>query len=433
MTPRDLLRTCFDAAIAAADPEAAVRASLTAEPLDLTGVRRVIVVGAGKATAPMTLAIEQALGDRISGGVIVVKHGHALPLTRVTVHEGGHPVPDVAGAAGAQALLEAVADLQADDLVIACISGGASALLPAPRSSLTLADLQEVNQELLVSGAPIAAMNAVRKHLSCIAGGQLACAAAPARIEAFILSDVIGDDLSTIASGPTVGDPSTFADVTTLLAEFGVRVPAAVQTFLQRGRAGDEAETPKPGDPVFARVRNRLVGSNALALAAAATAGRAAGCTVTVIDEAVVGEATAAAERFCRHLVTLAAGHRGPHLLLAGGEPTVTLGEASGLGGRAQEFAAACIGKLAGHDDLHVLAAGTDGSDGPTDAAGGFADGTGARRAEFSGVDPRAALVRHDAYPLLKTLGDLLVTGPTRTNVMDVYMGFIATGPEVLH
>ncbi len=436
MQPREILRSCFDAGVQAVDPEVAVRGWLRAHPLDFNGVGRVFVIGAGKAAAPMAVALEAELGNRIAAGVIVVKHGHALPLTRIAVYEGGHPLPDAAGQAGAQALWDLVQQVRADDLVVACWSGGASALLALPRSGVSLADLQVVSQELLRSGAPITEMNALRKHLSRITGGQLAAAlasaaGAPVRVEALVLSDVIGDDLSTIASGPLVGDPSTWAACAAAVECYRLELPAAVRALIAAGLAGVEPETPKPGDSCFSRMAHAVVGSNAVALHAIAARARELDCAVTIIDHPVIGEAGLAAELFCRRLVTQAAGHRGRHLLIAGGEPTVTLTNVTtdqltgfkGRGGRAQEFAAACVGKLAGHNDVHILAAGTDGSDGPTDAAGAFVDGTTAPRADYANLNFREALTNHDAYPFFQTLKDLFITGPTRTNVMDVFLG----------
>lgn len=422
---RAVLIRCHQAATAAADPETALRAALRAHPLQLQPGGRLIVVGAGKATAPMAVAMEAEYGDRIHAGVIVVKTDHGLPLSRIQQHEGAHPVPDAAGAAGAAAVLAAVRDLRPEDLVVALISGGASALLPVPVPGVSLPDKQQVNRLLLASGLPIESMNAVRKHLSLIKGGQLARAAAPARVEAFILSDVIGDDLSAIASGPTAADATTFADVQTLCDQAGItaQLPASVRDYIAKGCAGTVVETPKPNDPCFATVRNHVIGSNALAVQAAVAEARAAGCHVDIITEPIVGEATAAAELFVRRLITFSAGHSGPCVLIGGGETTVTLGDNPGLGGRSQEFALACALKLSGHDRLMILAAGTDGTDGPTDAAGGFASGTSLDRAEHLGVTLADALRRHDAYPALAALKDLYQTGPTRTNVMDVVIG----------
>lgn len=416
---RTFLRTCFDVAVRAADPEAAVRRSLREDPLDLGRVHRVVVVGAGKATAPMAAAAEAILGDRISAGAIVVKYGHGLPLGRIAVHEAGHPVPDEGGLRGTAALLDLVDGLGTDDLVLALVSGGASALLPAPAGSLTFADEQATNRALLASGAPIQVMNGLRKHISAIKGGQLARRTAPARLVACILSDVIGDDLSVIASGPTVADPSTYAGVLADVEHYAIALPPGVQAHLEAGAAGRIAETPKPGDPCFARVENRLVGSNAASLRAIADHARAAGYAVDLQSEPITGDVAACAKAFCARLRAA----RPRTLILAGGEPTVTLGANPGRGGRAQAFAVATARLIAGTTGLRILAAGTDGTDGPTDAAGGFADSSSAARAAKAGIDLADHERRQDAYPALQGLGDLLITGPTRTNVMDVYLG----------
>lgn len=434
--PRAILAQCFAAGVAAVEPAAAVRRHLVregdalvlgAERLALADVDRVVVIGAGKASAPMAQAVEELLGTRVRGGVVVVKHGHGVPLRAVRLHEAAHPVPDAAGEAGARALETAVAGLGPRDLVLAVISGGASALMPAPRAGLTLADLQAVTRLLLASGAPIADMNAVRKHVSRLAGGQLARRVAPARLWTLVLSDVVGDDLAAIASGPTVPDPTTFADVAAIVGRHGFadRLPPAVAALLARGVRGEEPETAKPGEACFARACTAIVGSNRLALTAAAEAARVLGVEPVVIDAPLTGEARTAAAAFCRRALTIAAGAGRPRLLLAGGEVTVTLGERPGRGGRAQEFALAAALALSGNAGISVLAAGSDGSDGPTDAAGAFADGATCARAAARALDARDHLARHDAYPFLAALGDLHVTGPTRTNVMDLYLALV--------
>lgn len=428
--PRERLRTVFAAALAAVDPAQAVHrhCRMTGEAWSVGSHRiplrgRVIVVGAGKASAPMAQAVEEQLGQRISGGVVVVKYGHGAPLTRITLLEAAHPVPDAAGERGARALEQALVGLSADDVVVACISGGASALLPAPCDGISLADKQAVTALLLASGADIREMNAVRKHLSRLKGGQLVRQAAPARVVALILSDVIGDDLSTIASGPTVPDTSTIAEVAQIIARYDLRarLPATVvDVLLQQAR-----ETPKPGDASFVRTVNHLVGSNALALAAAADAASALGCDPVIISEPITGEARDAANTLVKRAVTVAAGSSRPRLLIAGGETTVTLGNNPGRGGRAQEFALAAGLSLSAVPNITVLAAGSDGTDGPTDAAGAFADAGTALRAAEHGLNARDHLLRHDAYPLLAATGDLLITGATRTNVMDLYLALI--------
>jgi len=428
--PRERLRTVFTAALAAVDPAAAVHRhchmdgdawSVGGQLVQLRG--RVIVIGAGKASAPMAQAVEAQLGQRISGGVVVVKYGHGAPLTRISLMEAAHPVPDAAGERGAQALEQTLIGLRPNDVVVACISGGASALLPAPRAGVSLIDKQSVTALLLASGADIREINAVRKHLSRLKGGHLVRQAAPARVVALILSDVIGDDLSTIASGPTVPDTSTTAEVAAIIARYDLqgRLPAAVvEALLHKA-----VETPKAGDPAFFRTINHLVGSNALAMAAAAEAARALGLDPVIISEPITGEARDAASTLVKRAVTIAAGSSRPRLLIAGGETTVTLGSTPGRGGRAQEFALAAGLALSAVPHITVLAAGSDGTDGPTDAAGGFADAGTALRAAEHGLNARDFLLRHDAYPLLAATDDLFITGPTRTNVMDLYLALI--------
>lgn len=438
---RQILRSCFAAAVAAVEPAAAVRAHLRRDGArlcvgswthDLAPDARVVVVGAGKASAAMAHAVEDILGDRISGGVVVVKHDHTAPLTHVRQLEAAHPVPDANGEAGACAIEAALDGLSARDLVIACWSGGASALLPAPRAGLTLADKQAVTRLLLASGGEIAALNAVRKHLSRLKGGQLARRAQPATVMCLAVSDVIGDDLATIGSGPFIADPSTFADVDAAVRRLGIaeRLPPAVARLIVEGCAGIATETPKPGDPCFARVHHHLVASNALALQAAADAARAAGYRPVVWGQPLTGEARAAGATFAsaalHHLM------RGERVcLIAGGETTVTLGDDHGRGGRNQEFALAAAGVLAaarhpaGTAPVAILAAGTDGSDGPTDAAGAFADVTTLARARALGLDLERHLERHDAYPFFAGLADLLISGPTGTNVMDISLALV--------
>jgi glycerate 2-kinase len=396
---RDLLLGRFRQAVAAVEPRTAVAAELAAGRW-AQGAGRVVVVGAGKASAPMAQAVEAAFADRIARGVVVVKYGYTAPLSRIRLHEAAHPVPDEAGLEGARQIESAVAGLSADDQVVVCLSGGASALLPAPRAPLTLAELRALTSRLLASGCDIHQLNTVRKHLSRLSGGRLAAACAPARVLSLVVSDVLGDDLSVIGSGPTAPDPSSDADALAIVERFAPDAPAAVRTLL----SGGAAWTPKPGDPLFRRVEHRIVASNAVALRATGAA---------VIAPTLEGEAWQAAESFC----AFAAAQPPGTLVAAGGETTVTLGGQPGQGGRNQEFALAAARWLDAHGvDMTVLSGGTDGSDGPTDAAGGVVDRTTWRR------DPAAArhLAGHDAYPLLQRLACLLTTGPTNTNVMDV-------------
>jgi glycerate 2-kinase len=407
----------FRAAVAAVEPRTAVLAALRREGEELRcgawshrlDRGRVVVVGAGKASAPMAAAIEDLCGGRIGdGSVVVVKYGYTAPLARIRLHEAAHPVPDAAGAEGARLIEEAVGGLAAEDLVIVCLSGGASALLPSPRPPLTLAELRAMTGLLLASGCDIHQMNTVRKHLSRLAGGRLAAACAPARVLTLAVSDVSGDDLTIIGSGPTAADPSSDGDALAIIEKHlpAAAIPPAVCAVLADGAAW----TPKPGDPLFDRVHQAVVASNAIALSAVGA---------QVCAPALAGEASLAAERFCAFAAAQAPGT----LIAAGGETTVTLGDNPGLGGRNQEFALAAARWIDRHGvDLTVLAGGTDGGDGPTDAAGGLVDRTTWQR------DPAAArhLAGHDAYPLLKRLGCLVVTGPTNTNVMDVALAWRA-------
>ena len=438
---RTLLRSFFSAAVAAAEPAAAIRAHLGRNGTRLTAgswtreidpAGRVVLVGAGKASAAMAQAVEEILGDQLTRGVVVVKHDHTAPLTRVRQIEAAHPVPDADGEAGAHAIEAELTGLTARDLVIACWSGGASALLPAPRDGLTLADKQAVTRLLLASGGDIAALNAVRKHLSRLKGGQLARRAQPATVLCLVVSDVIGDDLATIGSGPFIADPTTFVEVDAAVRRLGIaeRLPTSVANLIADGLSGVAAETPKLGDPCFARVQHQLVASNALAIEAAARAATAAGYRPEIWRQPLIGEARAAGATFAgTALHYLARGER--VCLIAGGETTVTLGTAHGRGGRNQEFALAAAGMLAcaRHPrvpaPVTILAAGTDGSDGPTDAAGAFADATTLARAQAAGLALEQHLNRPDAYPFFDRLGDLLRSGPTGTNVMDVSLALV--------
>ena len=408
----------FRAALRAADAHDAVARCLARR--DYSGFRRVWVIGAGKAGASMARAAERALGRAIAGGLVNVKYGHVAKLRRVELNECGHPVPDQRGVAGAERIAAIAAAAGKDDLVLCLISGGASALLPLPAPPVTLAEKQEVTRLLLASGADIHEINTVRKHLSAIKGGQLARLAWPARVEALLVSDVIGDDLDVIGSGPAAPDRSTFADAAQVLERYGIRdqVPAAVRTRLEQGLAGRVAETPKPGDPLFARVRNTVAGGNRLALDAAAREARQLGFRTIVLSSTIAGE-TREIARMHAAIAREAAEHgrpaRPPACILSGGETTVTL-RGNGLGGRNQEFALAAALDIAGLDDVVVLSAGTDGTDGPTDAAGAIADGDTLRRKP----DARRFLDANDSYHYFEALDDLVVTGPTNTNVADV-------------
>jgi len=394
------------------------------ERVDLARVRQIVAVGLGKAAAPMAAAVEEILGDRIVRGVVVTKYGHAQPTRTIRIHEAGHPVPDDAGIAGAQAILDHVMGLGPDDLVLVLISGGGSALTPAPVDGITLAEKQALTKALLACGADIREMNTLRKHISRIKGGQLARAAAPARVFTLILSDIVGDPLDAIASGPTVPDPRTYADALAILDKYGIRheIPASIRAHLEAGAAGKVRETPKPDDPLFERVTSVMVASNIQALEAAQAEAQRLGFQTMILSSFIEGETREIARMHAAlALEVRASGHplRPPACLITGGETTVTL-KGTGKGGRNQEFALAAALDIAGSPDVVILSAGTDGTDGPTDAAGALADGDTVARARAVGLSPQAALAGNDAYPFFERLGDLIITGPTRTNVMDV-------------
>jgi len=412
----------FRAAVAAADPRRTVR-----ETLRLAGLsrfRRIFAVGAGKASAAMAQAAEQALGRRITGGWINTKDGHGAPLARITVHEASHPVPDARGVEGARRIAEIAAQAGEGDLLLCLISGGGSALLPLPMPPVTLEDKQETTRLLLACGATIHEINAVRKHLSAIKGGRLARLAWPAHVLSLLLSDVIGDPLDVIASGPTAPDTSTFASAWAVVEKYGLagKIPAAARELLQQGLAGKVEETPKPDDPCFRRVTNRIVGSNRLAVDAAVRKARELGYRPLVLSTTIEGETrdiAAMHAAIAREIVAAGRPARPPVCVISGGETTVTL-RGGGLGGRNQEFALAAAIALGGVPGVLVFSAGTDGTDGPTPAAGAMADGATVSRAAALGLDARRMLAANDSYHFFEPLGDLVVTGPTGTNVMDV-------------
>ncbi len=385
---------------------------------------RVFIVGAGKAGAPMAAAVEEVLGDLLFKGLVVVKYGHLALVKKVLLREAAHPVPDEAGLAASLEIMEMLREAREEDLVICLLSGGGSALLPCPVPSVSLADKQAVTNFLLASGAKIAEINCVRKHLSLLKGGGLARAAHPARVVTLILSDVVGDALDVIASGPTVGDPTTFSDAVEILSRHSSarKVPAAVLHYLKMGANGGHPETPKPGDPELAGVLNVLVGTNTIAVNAAREKAKSLGYDTSVLSATITGETREAAAVHAAVARKILAGDHPvtpPACVLSGGETTVTI-RGQGKGGRNQEFALAAAIGITGLPGVVVLSGGTDGTDGPTDAAGAVADSTTVTRALAAGMDPEAYLDNNDAYPFFGKLGDLLMTGPTLTNVMDL-------------
>ena len=420
MTSRDAVRAIWEAALAAGDVTPLVRRHLH---LDRRHAR-IFLLGAGKASGAMAAAAEEVAGDRVAGGFVVVKDGYGGHLRRVEIAEAGHPVPDARGLAASARLLEVARSAGEGDLVLFLVSGGGSALTLAPAPPITLAEKQEVTRLLLASGAAIGELNAVRKHLSAFKGGQLARAAAPAAVLTLALSDVIGDPLDVIASGPTAPDPTTFADALEVLARRGLsgRVPPSVARRLEAGRAGEIRETPKPGDPLFERVANVVIGNNALVTDAAAATARRLGYRTDLTTRELQGEARDVAREFVARARRLPP----PACLIAGGETTVTV-RGPGKGGRCQEFALAAALELEPTDRITILAAGTDGTDGPTDATGAIVDAGSIARGSAAGADARRALADNDAYRFLRASDDLLVSGPTRTNLLDLYVAVSAT------
>ena len=429
---RKQARQIFQAALTAADPAGAVARYLKRR--DFSRFRNVYVVGAGKAGATMAQAAERVLGRALTAGLVNVKDGHTGRLRRIELNQCGHPVPDQRGVEGARRIAEMAAAAGKRDLVLCLISGGASALMPFPAEPITLEEKQAVTRLLLASGASIHEINAVRKHISAIKGGQLARLAAPAAVEALLLSDVIGDDLDVIGSGPTAPDASTFAVAAGILQRYGIRdrVPAAVRERIERGERVQIAETPKPRDPLFARVRNTLVGGNRLALDAARKCARRLGFRTLVLASEVQGETRDIARMhaaMAREVATAGQPVKPPACLITGGETTVTI-KGSGLGGRNQEFVLAAALDIAGLERTVIFSAGTDGTDGPTDAAGAVADGDTLRR----GPEALRYLNDNDSYHYFESLGDLVTTGPTGTNVMDVHIilvGALSRGAAV--
>ena len=440
---REALRQIYTEALRAVDPEAAILRAVTRDGdqltvvgrhYDLSSFRKVYAVGFGKAAAPMARALERILGARLEAGLVVVKTGHTLPLERTLVLEAGHPEPDENGYAAALELIRFLAtSLSNEDLLFVLISGGGSALVPAPLEGLSLAEKKAVTALLLKSGATIQEINAIRKHLSRLKGGRLLGYVNGARVAALMLSDVVGDDMTSIASGPTVPDPTTYADCLSIAGKYGLesQLPSSVLSLLKSGAAGVPGypETLKPGDCAAEAVQNEIVASNYVALEAAAKAAESCGFGPLILSSSVQGD-TAEVARMHVALAreVYASGHPlpAPCCLISGGETTVKV-TGSGRGGRNQEFALWCAGEIAGwsHDALFA-SLGTDGSDGPTDAAGAVADPTTASRACALGLSIPDFLARNDSYNFFLPLRDLIITGPTRTNVMDLRLVLLA-------
>lgn len=417
--PRALFTSLFDAAVAAADPRRTIRAFLPARPKG-----RTVVIGAGKGSAQMAAALEEAWDGPLAG-VVVTRYGYAAPCRGIEVLEAAHPVPDAAGLAAARRLSSAVAGLTQDDLVIALISGGGSALLPAPPDGMSLDDEIAVNKALLASGAPIAAMNTIRKHLSAIKGGRLAAAAHPAKVVTLVVSDIPGDNPAFVASGPTVPDPAGRADALRLVETYGIALPEAAMRHL----GSPAADAPKPGDPRFARDEVHVIASAALSLEAAAAEAKRRGVEAVILSDAIEGEAKEVGgvhAAIAREIATRNRPFRKPVLLLSGGETTVTVRGSGGRGGRNGEFLLALALGMDGVAGIHAFAADTDGIDGTEDNAGAFADFTSAARMRRAGLDPRAVLAAHDSWGAFDAVGDLFAPGPTGTNVNDLRAVLVA-------
>lgn len=410
MTDRQILKALFDAAVLAADPVAALSSNLPDKPRG-----RTVVIGAGKGAAQLAAAFE-SLWDAPLAGAVVTRYGYACPVRRIRVMEAAHPVPDEAGLAASRAMFDAVKGLTADDLVVALICGGGSALLPMPPGRLSLADEADLNRALLASGAPISVMNAIRKQVSLIKGGRLALAAHPARVVSLVVSDVPGDDPAQVASGPTIPDGTTRAAARRLSENWRVGLSASVRNWLY----GEEGPAPDPADPVFARNEVRVIASARLSLEAAARRAELNGLPAVILSDAVEGESRDVARMHAAMAREVALRNRPfsrPVVILSGGETTVTL-RGNGRGGRNSEFQLA-LALAAEATGFTALAADTDGIDGSEDNAGAFADGTTVARLQGLGLDPRALLAANDSYSAFEALGDLFVTGPTGTNVND--------------
>jgi len=411
--PKPFFETLFQSAVEAADPRKVIAKFLPDRPRG-----RTIVVGAGKGAARMAQAFEQAWDGPLEGAV-VTRYGYGAPTRRIAVMEAAHPVPDAAGLEGSRQLLRLVGNLTEDDLVVALVSGGGSALLPSPPSGMALEDEIAVNEALLASGAPISAMNTVRKHLSTIKGGRLAAAAYPARVVTLVVSDIPGDNPALVSSGPTVPDPATRQDAMAIVKAYGIRLPAAAIRHLH----SHLADAPKPDDPRFARSEVRIVASAAHSLEAAAAEAQKQGIEARILSDAIEGEAREVGRlhaAIAREVALRDRPFRKPVLMLSGGETTVTIREKGGRGGRNTEFLLSLALAIDGIPGIAAFAADTDGIDGSEQNAGAFADHTTAARLRAAGQDPKALLAAHNSWGAFNALGDLFSPGPTGTNVNDL-------------
>jgi len=430
---RDAAVAIFHAGLRAVEPAAAVRRyvqrdgnflTVADRKYDLDNFKNIFIIGAGKAAGPMAAVLEEILAERLNGGSVNVKYGHLAPLKKIHIHEAGHPIPDEAGRRGTKKILALLQEADKNDLVISVMSGGGSALLPMPAAGISLEDKQATTKLLLACGATINELNAVRKHISQVKGGQLARAVYPATLITLLLSDVIGDPLDVIASGPTVPDVSMFKEVQRIFEKYDIQaqLPASIKEHIGKGLAGAVLETPKVGDPIFNKTQNVIVANNRQAMAAATAEAQKRGYQTLILSTVIEGEAREIARM---HAAIAKEIHLSgnplapPACVISGGETTVTL-RGNGLGGRNQEFVLAAAQEISGWPQTVILSAGTDGSDGPTDAAGAICDHETIERAHAIGLNPQTYLSENDSYHFFEKLGDLMITNPTNTNVMDL-------------
>ncbi|MDY6968360.1 MAG: glycerate kinase [Spirochaetota bacterium] len=435
---RDDIKAIYSEAINAVNPNVAVKKHIKLEDDSLIlysegkrrlefrieDYKRIFVVGAGKATAPMAKAIEDILGERITYGSIVVKYGYTLDLAFIDIMEASHPIPDKNGINGAKRIREILTDANEDDLVISLISGGGSALLPLPPDPITLEEKRETTNLLLKCGAGIHEVNSIRKHLSLVKGGNLARCAYPSTVLNLMISDVVGDDMDVIASGPFIHDRSSFSDAYSILQRYNLinDVPKSVKEYINRGIIGDINENPGKNDPIFQKITNQIIASNIIALDAAKAESEKRGYNSIILSSGFEGETKDVSffhSVIAKEIVSSSNPLETPACVISGGESTVTI-TGDGLGGRNMEFALHGAVYIDGWDNITLASIGTDGTDGPTDAAGAISDGFTLRRAAEKGIEIDKYIENNDSYHFFKALGDLIITGPTNTNVMDV-------------
>ena len=438
MSVRDDLKKIYSAAIDAVDPQKAIQNHLqrngeiltlqsdntTIASYDLNSFDNIYIVGAGKATSPMALAVEEILGDRISSGCICVKYDYTTDLKKIEIIEASHPIPDANGMIGAEKILQILNKAGEKDLVISLISGGGSALLPLPPESISLNEKRETTDLLLKCGASIHEINSIRKHLSLVKGGNLAKAAYPATVINCMISDVVGDNMDVIASGPFVADNSTFEYANSVIKKYDLisRIPETVSEYLQDGNNGKLEENPNESDSIFSKIRNQIIASNIIALKAAKNVAESLNYNTVILSSLIEGDTADVSlwhSRIAKEILASSNPIPKPACIISGGETTVTV-TGNGLGGRNMEFAIQGAVQIDGYNEIAIASVGTDGTDGPTDAAGAIADGFTIKRAVEKELDIEAYIENNDSYHFFKEIGDLVITGPTNTNVMDI-------------